>query len=385
VIKELVSEKVVYMDQLQQNPQNNTIPSAHPSRIYIVIGAIFLLVLGAGVWRYFSSEIQPQESKKKTAPQDETANWNAKTDNRLGVEFKYPPDWNVDGPLLGERGQGDFYLVMYPSSGEPNMSVDLYKDRTFDEDLYNDFRKGKINIADAYGIIYTNQVDNYVVAIVLHYNSGATIKFSVGPLKYNSDLLNENSIVRKIISTFRVIDKTIDWKIYRNEFYGFEFRYPGEYKVYERGSLGENEAKFPMSNVIFVQTSQRADGSADYVFGIIVPDREFIKKSGEDYMHFITKPGVCGKNDPNSQSQISSESIGIGSYSGKKITEVFPTEYPNRQTFQVFYCIAHSQNPLIIFTPQGSEVGRQDDDQDYKTFEKIFSTFKFIESKTTHD
>ena len=142
-------------------------------------------------------------------------------------------------------------------------------------------------------------------------------------------------------------DQTANWKIYRNEFYGFEFEYPRDYKINEWGPRSKDEAKFPMSNAIFVQTPPRADGSADNVLGIMVPDREFIKKSGEDYTHFITKPGVCGKYDSNSQSQISSELVGIGSYSGKKVTEIFPTEYSNRQTFQIFYCIAHPQNPLV--------------------------------------
>lgn len=173
-------------------------------------------------------------------------------------------------------------------------------------------------------------------------------------------------------------DKTANWKTYQNKFYGFEFKYPGEDKVNELGPLGKDEAKFPMSNVIFIQAS-RADGGADNIFGIIVPDQEFIRKSGEDYTHFITKPGVCGKQDPKSESQISSEYTGIGSYSGKKVTEVFPTAYPNRKTFRIFYCIAHSVNPLIIFTPQGSEVGRQDEDPDFKTFEQIFSTFQFLQ------
>ena len=63
----------------------------------------------------------------------------------------------------------------------------------------------------------------------------------------------------------------------------------------------------------------------------------------------------------------------------KKVKEIFPREYSNRQTFQIFYCIAHPQNPLVIFTPQGSEVGRQDEDQEYKIFEEIISTFRFTE------
>ncbi len=179
--------------------------------------------------------------------------------------------------------------------------------------------------------------------------------------------------VKKSAPIPAISSETANWKIYRNEFYRFEFKYPEKYQISDWGPTAKGTPQLPISNAIFVQAPQ-ADGGAVNVFGIIVPDRTFIQKSGEDYIHFITKPGVCGSG--SKEIERLTEYIGINNYSGEKVTEVFRGE--NKTSYYIYYCIAHPVNPLIIFTPQEFVVGEEDEDIYYANFNEIFTTFKFF-------
>lgn len=82
------------------NPQNGITPSVQQNWFYVVMGIVLLLVFGAGVWWYVSLSIPPQESKKETASQDQTANWKTYRNEKYGFEMKIPPeisklDWHV--------------------------------------------------------------------------------------------------------------------------------------------------------------------------------------------------------------------------------------------------------------------------------------------------
>ncbi|MBI2037218.1 MAG: hypothetical protein HYT14_02560 [Candidatus Liptonbacteria bacterium] len=86
------------MDQPQLNPQNKIAPSANRNWLYVAIGILVLILIGAGIFyaTRFTSPFPQESAKQAKAPNDETADWKTFSSATEGFTLKYPGDWTVE-------------------------------------------------------------------------------------------------------------------------------------------------------------------------------------------------------------------------------------------------------------------------------------------------
>ncbi|OQA52139.1 MAG: hypothetical protein BWY43_00625 [candidate division WS2 bacterium ADurb.Bin280] len=68
-------------------------------------------------------------------------------------------------------------------------------------------------------------------------------------------------------TTSATADETASWKTYTNEEYGFSFKYPGDYRLEENVTPGEDN-----SNIVFNVAGVEKDSAGDWGIMIIVED-----------------------------------------------------------------------------------------------------------------
>lgn len=156
---------------------------------------------------------------------------------KYGFEVKYPIDWVIE-----DREDG---VDVYKSKQQ--MEQVKQKDNNYGGDVYPEFNITIAKEAQDPFIVYKEEIEHGLYKYGIKNINGVDIKYVfVGdsfshPAYYFSKgdrqiILNmyqaykDNSIVEKILSTFKFIDSgltnTSDWKTYSNGKYGFEIKYP---------------------------------------------------------------------------------------------------------------------------------------------------------------
>lgn len=193
----------------------------------------------------------------------ETANWKTYTNAEYGFEFKYPPAWNLkDNSLSFSTKNG--YIATFGVEGIALVTKDFTIDEMRKE--YDRANTGNSHAPKAsevlkdifigneagleWAVIACEQRNSCYARYEFNSNStwrkGFKFYFVVPNLKssdvdssYNPrPLFSEDIImVRKVLSTLEftkstaIYDETANWKTYTNSKYGFEFKYPAEYKI----------------------------------------------------------------------------------------------------------------------------------------------------------
>ena len=229
---------------------------------YILIVVISALIVGVGTLWWVKKQkvsfVEFPEIEKPEKVEDETANWETYRNDDIGFLMKYPSDWEVGIFSKGEYGAITFdhrdelgYLCSILVSKSLNYDDERGRPITFEEMVTDLETKGEEIVSDITGQGVRNLsmeqiiIDN-IPAIKLcwlnDYGDRGCIVFSV----LEKDIFSINHMSKskqekcqntfnQILSTFRFIkiDETSNWKIYRNEGYGFEVKYPTEYTLEE--------------------------------------------------------------------------------------------------------------------------------------------------------
>ena len=203
-------------------------------KLFIIAGAIAAAIVGI---IYFDNtrRAQAPAEENNNAPTDETSDWKAYRNEDSGYEIQYPAGWTVSawgkiayfcGPLIQVCGPE-------PHDVKANVSVSV-KGETGTLESYVQSPASGLEIVDEVELggqkayITGSVSDNFgkFIEKQVHVKHGDSIyevtAYSEGYSKSEFD---------RILSTFKFIDSTgtSDWIIYRNEEYGFEFKYPNDW------------------------------------------------------------------------------------------------------------------------------------------------------------
>ncbi len=169
----------------------------------------------------------------KPTVNDPTANWQTYHNEELWFEFKYPNEFLVSKEykncffISNEDKSGNFCIIIWDKKLDPNNIISIY---------------GPIESKNIEEIIIADNVTSYnyseidaghkTLKTVIPKNN-KTVELSFGDCVSEecktTPYFNISNYKPQIISTFKFTDPTDNWQIYRNDEYGFEFKYPKEY------------------------------------------------------------------------------------------------------------------------------------------------------------
>ena len=286
-----VTSEVIMPEEILETPQTPARGWSSSGRNWprIILAAVlgFGLLAGAcyaGYWygTQQSEETAPVVSRPTPTPsvEDETKSWKTYTSSNFGFEIKYPPHWGTSDsglydstgnlvklPLLGERSAGPHFvwgsppelrgtavyaMYLYVRANPDNLTSKKYVDELIEIGTaeggsgkidYEEVREVTINGIPATELYKVFAYDRSEEQIYLTYGDKVYV-FSFPVAEENANILNpveNNKFSHLMLPTFKLTptptlpieDQTDGWETYRNEQYGFEFRYPQNFQVTE--------------------------------------------------------------------------------------------------------------------------------------------------------
>lgn len=232
----------------------------------VVSGIIFFIVIilffgGIFAWKnglikkVLSEETPtPTETQSSvlSATPDETANWKVYKDEQTGAEFKYPENFRAN---VWRAHIWPPKLTVIPIAESPTekgcsgTQLDSGKTKTINGIDYVLFIGSDVGAGSLYGdYCYVTKKDQnyYVLDFVIWSHTGCgdggcgaycETQFEMECKNLDRADMIEKPI-EKIVSTLKFGEsdsETADWKIYKNEEYGFELKYPKDWIVDEPG------------------------------------------------------------------------------------------------------------------------------------------------------
>ena len=160
-------------------------------------------------------------------------------------------------------------------------------------------------------------------------------------------------------------DETADWKTYRNEEYGFEIKYPTDFKVNQNEEIyfsslnyGDTRIKISVDKNLSVPLDGTFGGRYQYLENQQIDSKVFSEKSADFNKDYFIAYGGMGSWDTV-----------INSYQYKNTDYYIVSLYRGRQ-------LGASSTEIINQTL----IEMRDENNDYtKIFNKILSTFRFLE------
>jgi len=215
----------------------------------VVIAAVILIIAGGGAWYYKNKIDSYKPIESRSIPQvqkDETASWKTYKSN-FDFEFKYPQNLEAtsfldDNQILINSTDSGWVFEINIAPNNGNLSSESLinniiksviknsgrKDMTIDDFIIKDITIGGM---PAKKYINKKAGDYGDSGVAMIYN-GNTIGI-LGDSHNNFDIF---------LSTFRFISKsdaidTTNWKTYKNDQYGFSFKYPSEWNVLDKDEV----------------------------------------------------------------------------------------------------------------------------------------------------
>lgn len=260
-------------------PHNNIPPIDKPSiwetnpklktLLQILIGVFLASGIGLAIWSQVQSnyrqglyeKTEAELPKHQVKPIDDTRGWKTYRNEKYGFEFMYPNSFNQNaevGENFFQNEDGHFWLNIMDN---PNK-----KDA---EGLKSDYDKqpseggGEDSFVDIAGIKtfkahspYNGIYDDYFIPykeIVIYFN----FEFNFDP--DNQIIRSEkDDLINNILLTLKFTQPAdvLSWKIYKNDKYGFEIKYPSSWYLSVLSPMNSDEEH----NVTFSVEKNYTDG-----------------------------------------------------------------------------------------------------------------------------
>lgn len=226
------------LEQNQQAEQLNQPIMSQPQRkwpvwLTITIVAIVVVAVAGAGWWYWNKNYAIGPTPTPTAIPDETANWKTYTNTQYGFEFKYPNDWILkDGKELGISPMFNYIQITKNLDDNDYERIEFTSSQ---QDLQTGSNTAGPQI-DLGGMKWSSGNFNNGVpgqnaphdSLALFTKSGSTF-YEI--TLYPNDTAIVSSDFSQILSTFKFIGETANWKTYTNTQYGFEVKYPNSYQL----------------------------------------------------------------------------------------------------------------------------------------------------------
>jgi len=210
---------------------------------------------------------------------DPTADWKTYTNNRWGYSFKYPSNWFLNNDIVSEYPWPfDGYFDPKYNYQQIYNAIEAY---VYPNQVWSDMTNSaffdslsRININETGDVgknkgkkIFTGTTQDNFTYEIFEINALEKDEPYIGVEAYilNNQKLakviltsyNQEgiSLLNQILSTFKFIDPTADWKIYENNDYGFSIKYPANLTIESTTKeklirlLSQENIKFPGGNV----------------------------------------------------------------------------------------------------------------------------------------
>jgi hypothetical protein len=229
--------------------------------INILVAVIIVVVIG--VVGYFAI------TKKSEAPTggEDTANWQTYKNDQYGFEFRYDPSLtykNIDSlPSIKEAIEfsdstnKSKFQVLISNTQEPISAAGFNNYLSLNTTCDNRHLSSAPSDKPEIDLITVNNIPilktivtkedprskSYVVCYYLKNSAGKLISFNSDPVSQKNDLdllmTNIESILQNLKFSEIQNNEIADWQTYRNDEYGFEFKYPENYTVDSSSNINE--------------------------------------------------------------------------------------------------------------------------------------------------
>lgn len=322
-----------------------------------------------------SKNIEKVLGKKITKP-DELADWKTYNETDFGFSFQYPGTWTVDDNLTSnacclnilnydplkkqsewqEKGEVKIQIANYKKSASVNLK-DFVSSQTYMGT--SDIKATSVedvNIAGINGIKSNLQGDGIYY---LPQSSTGGVSITIFNHPENKDTFKE--IINQLLSTFKLIEqKSKIWKTYTNEILGISFEYPEEWgEVIERQN--GYDFSFPERTIATLNS------------GWI-----FMTRATAEEVNSLQLREVRGSS--KTKESVGGVRLYINDYIGKgnMLERIYAFENKKKENILIWFTT--NRDAGIGNVEKNQKVFENIDE--YKDFEQMLSTFKFIKDET---